>query len=69
MQCVPGECRISGELLRGVLGSPVLEKDGLIGESPAKGCQGVEGFGASVLGGKAGKAGVVHTVHVRRVQA
>lgn len=55
MQCVPGEYRISGELLGKVLGSPVLERDGLTGESPAKGCQGDEGFGASVLGGKAGE--------------
>lgn len=55
MQCVPGECRISGELLGKGLGSPVLERDGLTGESPAKGCQGDEGFGASVLAGKAGE--------------
>lgn len=56
MQCVPGECRIFGELLREILGPPKLERDGLTGESPAKGCPGDEGFGAAVLGGKAGRA-------------
>lgn len=58
MQCVPGECRISGELLGKVLGSPVLERDGFTRESPAKGCQGDEGIGASVLGGKAAELGL-----------
>lgn len=66
---MPGECRISGELLREVLGSPILERDELTGESPAKDCQGDEGFGASVLGGKAGRAGYVQAAHVRQVQA
>lgn len=74
MQCVPGECKISGELLRGVLGSPILEGDGLTGEGPAKDCQGDEGFGVSVLGGKAGRAEIVQGAHispvlVRQVQA
>lgn len=67
MQCVPGECRISGELLGKVLGSPVLERDGLTRESPAKGCQGGEGIGASVLGGKAGRAVAVQSAHVSPV--
>lgn len=67
MQCVPGECRISGELLRKVLSSPIFERDGLTGESPAKLCQGDEGFGAAVLGGKAGRAGAVQATHVSPV--
>lgn len=65
--CVPGEYRISGELLGKVLGSPILERDGLNGESPAKGCQADGGFGASVLGGKAGGAGLVQAAHVSPV--
>lgn len=74
MQCVPGECRISGELLREVLSSLILERDGLSGESPAQGCQGDEGFGASVLGEKAGRAGIIQGAYispvlVRQVQA
>lgn len=64
---MPGECRISGELLGKVLGSPILERGGLSGESPAKGCQGDEGFGASLLGGKAGRAGAVQSAHVSPV--
>ena len=57
MRCVPAECRIPGELLGKVLGSPVLERDGHTGESPSRGCQDGEEIGASVLGGKAGRAG------------
>lgn len=71
MQCVPGEYRISGELLGAVLGSPILEREGLNGESPAKGCQGDRGFGASVQGGKAGLVQAAHVspVLVRQVEA
>lgn len=66
MQYVPGECRISGELLREVLASPVLERWTYWRES-SKGLPSDGGFGASVLGGKVVRAGVVWAAHVSPV--
>lgn len=69
MQCVPGECKISGELLGKVLGSPMLERDGFTGESPAKMmvwsiCPRRKGWRAGVV-----EAAHVSPVLVRQVEA
>lgn len=45
-----------------VLGSPVRERHGQTGKSSAKGHKNYHGFGASLLGGKAERAGTVHPV-------
>lgn len=61
------ECSVCLESAEFLVSSPILERDGLTGESPGKGCQGGEGVGASVLGGKAGRAGAAQSAYVSPV--